>query len=634
MKRLPALLLLVLALPGFAADDFKPPSQAELQMKDVPWAPGASAVVLEWNVRHNDEESRGHEYHRIKILTEEGKKHGDVVIPFIPGKRGVTAIKARTIRADGTIVPFDGKIYEKVVAKGRGLRILQKTFTFPQVEPGAILEYRFTRTWPGTELNAERWVLQRDIPVARATFWIKPYSRVASVCALIGVPTELKPRRDGEVYVADVENVAAFIEEPFAPPDEEIKARMELYYTGKDPGHYWHDTGKIASRIIEDFIGNRGGIRKAATELIAGATDDIDKLRRLYAQVQQLENTTFAREKTEQEERREKRRDPRHIEDVLRDGYGSRDALNRLFAGLAAAAGFDAHIVLVSSRDRLFFNKRIPDFSQIPEEVVLVRLGGVDRYFDPGTPFAPFGLLVWDNTGVDGLRVEWKSGGQWLVTQEQGATTASTRRVAKLRLEDDLLKGSVRVTYGGQDALLERLAALREDEATSRKRIEDGAKSWFPDGSTVKLTKIESATTADAPLEHHFDVELAHIGTTTGSRIVVPLSVFTSKTRNVFSAETRKYDIYFPYSRQVNDSVTLELPEGYAIENVPAGTTLDEKVFRFGSTWKKEAKAVTFERSMTRGGLLIAAVQYPKVRNFFSRVATADQEAVVLRKAN
>lgn len=635
MRSLPAILLLALAFPLLAADDFKPATAAELQMKDVPWAPGAPAVVLEWNVRHDDDESRGSEYHRIKILTDEGKKYGDVSIPFIPRHAGVKDLRARTIRADGTIVPFDGKVYEKVLLRGGGYRFMQKTFTFPHVEPGAILEYRFTRTWPATRLNAERWSVQQAIPVARASFWIKPYRGFASVCASVGVPDEQKPKNQGDVYTANLTQVPAFIEEPYAPPDEQIKARIELYYTYKnDANMYWVETGKIASTAIENFIGNRAGIRKAAAELTAGATDDTDKLRRLYARVQKIHNVTFEREKSEEEERRENRRDFKTIEDVLRDGYGTRDQLNRLFAGLARAAGFDAGVVMVSRRDQLFFDRRLPDFSQLPEEVAVVSVGGIDRYFDPGTPFVPFGLLPWANTGLDGLRADPKTGGRWVTTQEQGASTATTRRAAKLRLEDDLLTGTVRVTYGGQEALIERLAALHEDEATTRKRIEDDAKTWFPAGSTVKLTSIENATATDAPLVHHFDVRLISLGTATGSRLLVPLSVFTANEKNVFGAERRKYDIYFRYSRHVDDLVTLEVPNGYAIENVPAAVTLDEKVFRFSNIWRKEARAVTLERSLTRGGLLVAAVQYPKVRNFFSRVATADQEAVVLRKAN
>jgi len=76
------------------------------------------------------------------------------------------------------------------------------------------------------------------------------------------------------------------------------------------------------------------------------------------------------------------------------------------------------------------------------------------------------------------------------------------------------------------------------------------------------------------------------------------------------------------------------LPEGYAVENTPSGVALDEKVFKFGTMFKKDDKSVTFERNLTRGGLLVAAVQYPRVRSFFSRVAAADQESVVLRRAN
>lgn len=78
MKRLATLLCcVVLALPLFGRDEFHPATAAELALKDLSWAPGANAVLLEWNVRHDDEVSVGSEYYRIKILKPEGKEHGD-----------------------------------------------------------------------------------------------------------------------------------------------------------------------------------------------------------------------------------------------------------------------------------------------------------------------------------------------------------------------------------------------------------------------------------------------------------------------------------------------------------------------------------------------------------------------------
>jgi len=66
-----------------AAVGFQPVSPDELKMTSEPLAPGAPAIILFRQVDRDDNIHTPHEdnYFRIKILTEEGRKHADVEIP-------------------------------------------------------------------------------------------------------------------------------------------------------------------------------------------------------------------------------------------------------------------------------------------------------------------------------------------------------------------------------------------------------------------------------------------------------------------------------------------------------------------------------------------------------------------------
>ena len=118
-------------------------------MTSEPLAPGAPAIILYRQVDRDDNihTSRIEDnYFRIKILTEEGRKYADVEIPFLKGNEDVVNVKARTIRPDGSIVNFDGKVFEKELVKGREgeMKYLAKTFTLPDVQVGSIIEYFYT----------------------------------------------------------------------------------------------------------------------------------------------------------------------------------------------------------------------------------------------------------------------------------------------------------------------------------------------------------------------------------------------------------------------------------------------------------------------------------------------------------
>jgi hypothetical protein len=91
-------------------------------------------------VDRDDNGRTSHEdnYFRIKILSEEGRKNADIEIPYYRVSEKVVNVNARTIRPDGSIANFDGKVFDKSIVKAKGLKYLAKTFTLPDVQVGSI----------------------------------------------------------------------------------------------------------------------------------------------------------------------------------------------------------------------------------------------------------------------------------------------------------------------------------------------------------------------------------------------------------------------------------------------------------------------------------------------------------------
>lgn len=623
---------------------FHPATPEELAMKSLPSAPGSSAAILEILERQDDEASNETEYVRMKIFTDEGKKHADLELIYVPRIVTIRDLKARTIHPDGSIVDLDPKkIYDKLIVRAGGVRVMAKTFSIPDIRPGSIVEYSYTRSWPADYLSpTTRWWVQRDVPILKFSLWIKPYgmrpgtySEVSSFFTGVGVPQDKMPQKNGDHFEVTLENIPAFEKEAYAPPENELKPRVELHYTaGKtDVAEFWTQEGKDLAKEAEDFIGDRSGIRKAAQQITAGAATPVEKLQKIYARVQQLRNTSFDEEKTVQESSREKLRDNRHVEDVLQNGYGTRSEISRLFVALARGAGFEASAARVATRDDLFMSKSLPVSGQLDAEVAIVMLDGKPKYFDPGTPFAPFGVLSWEKTDTPGLQLARKTGGTWIQTPIGSATEGMTKRKADLQLDGDVLKGTVSVTWTGQEALVRRLERQHNDEAANKKAFEDELKGRFPDGSTVKLSSLTGMKGIDEPLVASYDVELANLGSATGTRVLLPLSVFASTAKNPFAPEQRKNAIYFDFAFQAEDEVTVKLPAGYGVESVPANANINLGAVVYTNEWGKTAEALTFRRKLVMATIYVDADKYRTVRGFYSRVGNADQESVVLKKA-
>src|SRR5207253_10347321 len=189
-----------------------------------------------------------------------------------------------------------------------------------------------------------RWTLQRDMPVLKEQVWLKAYEKeYSSFFSYVGLPPGKVPLRVKDHYILDLENMPAYEKEPFSPPADQVKPRIDFYYQEghiSGPAAFWEETAKSFGNTIEGFIGNRKGIKTIAEQLVAGAATPQEKLRKIYARVHQLRNLTYEKDQTEQEQKRANLRDNDNPEDVLRNGYGNRDEITRTFIALARAAGF------------------------------------------------------------------------------------------------------------------------------------------------------------------------------------------------------------------------------------------------------------------------------------------------------
>lgn len=146
------------------------PTPEELSMTSIPEVPGAAAVFLYKEEVADDSLHMQSFYYRIKVLTEGGKSRGDIELPYYAGESGVTLdeIAGRTIHADGTIVPFTGKPYEKVVEKGDDYKIKVKVFSLPAVEVGSIIEYRYRLHTDDHYFRHPEWIIQTDLFTRKA----------------------------------------------------------------------------------------------------------------------------------------------------------------------------------------------------------------------------------------------------------------------------------------------------------------------------------------------------------------------------------------------------------------------------------------------------------------------------------
>lgn len=630
------------AVPSARAGESWPPvSPDELTMTGEPKAPGAPAIYLYRQVDRDDGRN-GHEVNlaRIKILTEEGRKYADVEIPFVKEQAQVHGIKARTIQADGTTADFNGKIYEKTVVKAKGIKFLAKTFTLPDVRLGTIIEYSYTVDLNDQYVYDSRWILSEELFTKKAKFSLKPNPDFALRWNWpIGLPEGTKPpAKEGDYIRLETQNIPAFQVEDFMPPENTLKFRVEFAYSEgsveTDQTKFWKQQGKKWYGTFNDFIDKRKAMEQAVAPIVSPGDAPEAKLQKIYDRVLQVRNTSFEREKTEQEEKRAKQKDVNNVEDVWKRGYGNARHINWLFVALARAAGIDAHSVFISSRSTYFFDPKGMNPNQLNTDVVLVKLPGKDLYVDPGAKFTPFGLLPWYETQVQGLLLD-KDGGQWVRTSLPESASAKTERKAELTLsEDGTLEGKLTVTFGGLEAVELRTDQRNEDDTGRKTTLEDIVKESIPVGMEVELTNKPDWTSVSSALVAEYHLKVPGWVSGAGRRALFPVGLFGSSEKHVFEHADRVHALYFHHPYLKSDDISVTLPLGWTIGSLPAPINRDAKAAVYIVKSENNKGALHVSRSLQVDLLFLDKDKYDILRQFFQLVRTGDEQQVVLQPSS
>lgn len=628
------LVMSCLELPCMAsgpADDWLPVTPQDLQWKDTSGDTGVSAVQLYYSERIDDTNKSEFYYHRIKVLTEAGRKYANVEVPVYP-ETSVTDLQARVIRPDGSVTDVSDRPYEKVLVKGRGVKVLVQTFALSEATVGSIIEYKYTVR--NKRLYRRRWMLEHDLFTVKQHFLYKyPGNQEMSFAVS---RSKVQPVQTKGQIELEMNDVPRFEAEEQMPPVDGYKAAVRFSYGRQmDSGNaYWGLRARGLAAYFDEFIGKHKETREASEEAIRGVTDPEEKLRRLYARAQQIRNLGYERRRSKDEQKKEELKPNKHVADVLNHGYGTREDIAVLFTALAREAGFGASLVLVDTRTENYFREEYLTPGDYDSIIVDVYLNGKDLYFDPGTRFCPYGLRRWTRTSTGGLKLS-RLGGTFFQLPVSSAEQAAVLRLARVTLaEDGGISGNVDVRYEGEEALEHRLVALDTDEAGRKKEMEDEIRQWLPSTAVVALTDSQGWDQTENPLIASFHVEIPAYAASAGKRLLLPASLFQAKQKTAFQKPERKYPVYFPYPFTEVDTVIIKLPEGVQVENFPEPQSAKPPFGQYTNASKFVERQIISSRSLTLNQFFFNSGMYPDLKVFFDKVNAGDEAQTVLRLAH
>jgi Domain of Unknown Function with PDB structure (DUF3857) len=658
-SRFPLICLLLCLFASFpagieaAGDEWKPIDPGHLALKASTVEKDADAEGLFWEVKIDDNPEGDlifNHYLRVKVFTERGRESQskvDLLFGKLYGSEvKIKDIAARTIKPDGSIVELKKEdIYEQTIVKGSGLKYKARSFAMPAVEPGCIIEYRWREIRVNSDANYVRLQFQRDIPVQRVQYSIKPFSYEDATFNSMTMHGQPSPwvKEKGGFYSTTMTNMPAIQEESRMPPEDQVKTWMLVFYQKagiekKTPEKYWTDLGKDYYERTKSLIKPNDDVKQMATSLTGSAKSDDEKIANLFDFCRyKIKNITNDASGLTPDERA-KIKDNKSPSDTLKRGTGTPFDIDLLFASLASAAGYDARIALVPDRGDIFFDKALPNAYFMGPRNVAVNVGGAWKFFDPGWDYLPLGMLRWQEEGQQALITDPKNP-VWVNTPMSSHEKSLVKRIAKLKLtEDGTLEGDVRVEFTGHFAVDRKEDMDEESEAQREESLREEIKSQMS-AAEISNIKIENVTDHAKPLIFSYRVRFPGYATRTGKRLFLQPAFFQHGLRPLFATATRKHPIYFHYPWSESDQVEFELPKGYSFDNADAPAS-------FASTPISEYKPtllatpdgsfLVYKRNFYFGGnglVLYPVGSYSQVKAYFDQVHKQDSHSIALKQA-
>lgn len=604
---------------------------------------------------------------RIKILKKSGYEWADGEV--ILYHKGSDSEKLSNLRGFTYNLGANGEITKdklessSVFTEEVTSNLTRRKFTLPNVHEGSVVEYAYTVT-SDYLFNMQDWTFQHSIP----TRWSEYRASIPEYFHYKQLwqgyePLAVQEKTDGstqftfrtntvvgdnwmtshngtvsQTVVAQVvnhrwatQNVPALREEPFMTTTRDYVTQINFELEGvRWPGQAYQNVSgtweKMQSELLKsDKFGgqlSRGGFLKAQ---LATLTSQYPNAAERAAAVHALVRDNV----------RVKGTGGLFSDAGIRKAWeqhaGNAADVNLLLITLLRDAGLNAHPVILSTREHGRVDTSFPMLSRFNYVVAAVQLTDSTQLLADATDeFAPFGMLpaACLNSQAQGRLIQDETHGRW-VNLDSPFRHVSYRS-AKLTLDErGTISGTVRDEQGGYLALRQRADLRQQGEKKYVENLLKRQDSW-----KIDKFSFQNATALNKPLMLDLDLRVPGEAEQPLGTIYLSVLQTLNEATNPFRLQDRRFPVDFGARREETSMVTLTLPAGYTVEEMPKNAVVDlpNGGGRFLFSVTPVGNNLQIVSRMTLNRSMYLAEEYASLREFYERMLAKQAEKIVLKR--
>lgn len=586
-----------------------------------------------------------HRRHVVKILRPNGRDEGVVWIPYDKDTK-ILSLHVWSIAPDGKQYavkdnemvdvgyPGQGSLYEDI--KMRAVRA-------PGRDPGGVIAYEYDQR-KEPYLHEETWMFQQEIPVANQSFTL-----------------ELPPGYTyGTVWAHHDQQKAADLEHqryrwemnatpgidldrvPMHPSELALAGRMTVHYapvgTSADSLATWRGIGEWYEPLMRDRVLSTPEIAAKAAALTSGKTDFYDKTEAIGDYVQaQIRYFVIEMGIGGQQ--------PHPAADIFRNGYGDCKDKATLLSAMLSSVGVHSTLMAVDHRrgvvDPLapsIFGDHMIAAIEIPKgyesaklrSVITAKTGKRYLIFDPTWDKTAFGQLEYNLQGGYGVLFEGKDT-EIVELPVLSPELNSVKRSGTFQLAvDGTLKGSLTEKRYGD--VSERMRSLyTESDAKQQRSFLDESLSHDFTTVDVEDVKVENAASLSKELTTSYELTAGRYSRSMGPLLMVRPRVLGTEGLPV-DRKVRLVPIDLRGTRLIHDDFTIELPDGFAVDELPEPVKLDMGFASYESSSQLTGKTLHYSRTYTVKQVSLPADRYGDLQKLALAIENDEQNHAVLKK--
>jgi transglutaminase-like putative cysteine protease len=331
--------------------------------------------------------------------------------------------------------------------------------------------------------------------------------------------------------------------------------------------------------------------------------------------------------------------------EIYRNRYGDCKDKSTITISMLQAVGIPAHYVFVDTargiidpeNPSLVGNHMITAI-EVPADVHDDRLMAVvqgksgKRYlvFDPTNQHTPIGNLPYYlQGGYGGLGDGANSQVLALPVLQPEANGTEQKGTFKLAA-DGTISGDVVADHTGPDGGEWRQLLRETDEKERHDALEQYLGSQIP-GVALNSYKFTEPKSLEKPLELEYKVTAHQYARPVGTLLLVRPRVLGEDSVS-YQPKPRKVPISLDATGRWHDSYDIELPEGYALDELPNGAAVDTDFASYHSAFSVKDKTLHYERDYVVRKLELPAEKQAEFARFEAVIGSDELATAVLKK--